>query len=135
MGFKGYHIRNIDNNKKLPTSLLQYGGNGYHSTPDIITDEDSYTDGDGETRRNPLPHTRSKVYLNTVEEVSESEKLVIQEVLNNPIIMNLEYWNDKAHDYKVGKFYMPEIDWKHKNINPITYEITYAGISVTLVEY
>lgn len=135
MRFQGYHIKNTDNNKKFPTSLLKHGGDGYHATPDIITDENSFTDGEGETRRNPLPHTRSKIYLNTIDDISESEKLSIQEVLNNHIIMNLEYWNDNSHSYKTGKFYMTEIDWKHKEIDPITYEITYSAISITLVEY
>lgn len=135
MRFQGYHIKNTDNNKIFPTSLLLSGGEGYHSTPDMITDKNAYSDGTGETHRNPLPHTKSKVYLNTVDEVSENEKLSIQEVLNNPIIMNLQYWNDKSHSYKTGKFYMTDIDWKHKNINPITYEITYSGISITLIEY
>lgn len=133
--FKGYYIKNLDNGKILPTYLLKAGGEGFHATPDIVQDKNSYTDGKGLTHRYPLPHTKSKIFINTVDDVSESEKLSIQEVLNDDIKMNLEYWNDKTHAYKTGVFYMPEIDWKHKNVDPDTYEITYSSISITLVEY
>ena len=135
MGFQGYHIKNTENEKIFPSSILKEGGEGYHATPDMIQDKNAYTDGIGETRRSPLPHTKSKVYLNTLDHIPEAIKLEIQAVLNNRLRMNLEYWNDNIHAYKTGKFYMTDIDWKHERIDPKTYEITYAGISITLIEY
>lgn len=135
MGFQGYYVKNMGNNKVFPTSLLKDGGEGYHGTPDIVSDKNDYTDGNGLTHRFPLPHTKSKLFLNTVDEVSETDKLVIQDVLSNDILMNLQYWNDKTHTYKTGNFYMPEIDWKHSKVNKKTYEITYAGVAITLIEY
>jgi len=49
--------------------------------------------------------------------------------------MNLEYWNENAHAYKTGVFYMTDIDWKHKDVDPVTYKITYASVTITLIEY
>lgn len=135
MAFQGYYIKNTGNGKILSTSILKDGGEGYHATPDIISDKNAYTDGTGLTHRSPLPHTKSKIFVNTIDIISEKQKLDIQQVLNNHILMKLEYWNDNSHNYKTGNFYMPEIDWRHARVDKKTNKITYAGISITLIEY
>lgn len=133
--FNGKYITNTANNKSIPLSLLKDGGEGYHAIVHIISDEDAYTDGENVTHRNPMKYTKAKVYLNTIDELTEAQKLQIQEVLNNPLLMNLTWWNDYTHDFQTDNFYMTEIEWKHKHVDKTTYAITYAGVSITLIAY
>ena len=59
--FKGYLIKVGDN--VFPNRFIKF--DTYKSNPNQLTDEDSYTDGNGELQRNILPHTRSKVVFST----------------------------------------------------------------------
>lgn len=129
MEFKGYFIRAGAN--KLPSYLL--AEEGYKTNPNIRSDLDSYTDGQGVLHRNILPHLRNKIWLKT-NELTYSEKLIIQSVFPDRDVANVEFWNDETNSYQTGKFYIPDIDFVTKRLDKGGKQI-YMPLEITLIEY
>lgn len=130
MAFNGYLIK--ANGIELNNSILAQ--NGYSSNPNMLTDKDSYTDGDGELHRTVLPHTRSKIYIKTTE-LTVDDKKHLQTVFPNRKLINVEYWNDEDEEYSTGQFYIPDIKWSIKRIDASTNERIYDAVDITLIEY
>jgi len=131
--FNGTYITNMSNNKSFPLDLLAEGG--WDATPHILGDDEAYTDAENETHRNIMKYTKAKINITTKDDLSESEKSQIMEVLNNPKLMSLKWWNDHIGNYRTDNFYMTEIAWKHKCVDKVTHAITYAAVTITLIAY
>lgn len=131
--FNGTYITNTKNNKSIPMELIADGG--WDATPHILGDDESYTDGENETHRNIMKYTKAKINITTKDDLTESEKNQIMEVLDDPKLMNLKWWNDYISNYRTDNFYMPEITWKHKSVDKVTKAITYASVTITLIAY
>lgn len=126
--FKGYLLKVGD--RVFPTELIALETWG--SKPDQRTDEDSYTNGNGELVRNILPHTRTSLYFETIDGLHLDEKIEIQSFFdrNNTVC---EYWNDEVNDYKQGKFYVADPEFPIKNITDT--DIIYGKIKFEIIQY
>lgn len=127
--FQGYLLK-IEG-KILPMKYIQT----YTVTPNQVQDMDSYRDVEGVLHREIVTHTPSKIEFTTPYLWLEDKK-IFQSFFpsrnQNPKIA-VEYWNDEGNDYKIGKFYMPDIQYqiyRVKNNN-----IQYQPFRVALIEY
>lgn len=126
--FLGYLIK--VGNTVFPTEYIAL--DSYNSSPDQRTDQDSYTDGNGELVRNILPHTRTKVTFNTIAGLHLADKIKIQELLKRDET-TLTYWNDETNTYKTGRFYIADPTYTIKQITDD--DIIYNAISFEIIEY
>lgn len=128
MDFDGWLIK--VNGTIFPNNLISYST--YKSTPNQITDLDSYTDEDGLLHRNPLPHLSSKIEFET-KPMWLPQKKQIQKLIPTRILLNVDYWNDEENQYNSGEFYVPDI------IYPIIWlqygSILYDKIRIAFIEY
>ncbi len=126
--FKGYLLKVGD--RIFPNEYIAYDSWG--SKPDQRTDEDSYTDGNGELVRNILPHTRTSMTFETIDGLHLDEKIDVQSFISRNS-MTCEYWNDEVNDYKRGKFYVADPEFTIKDINGN--DIIYNKIKFECIEY
>lgn len=48
-------------------------------------------------------------------------------------MVDVEYWDDENSDYSSGTFYLPDIEFKYKQLKEDG--IIYGGIRIALIEY
>lgn len=123
--YAGYLIKTAHG--KVPLSYFVY----YKSTPNQETDEDSYSDANGVTHRNILPHTKSSISFQTGP-LTKEEKEELQKHFPNRHRIVIEYWNEEDCRYTEGVFYIPPITYELKDASAIT--LLYKGISVEWIE-
>lgn len=130
--FRGYMIKVGE--KIFPTDWILM--DTYNSSPNQRTDEDSYTDGNGELQRNILPHTRTKVTFQTVPELHLEDKIAMQSFFNRDETI-LTYWNDETNQYVSGKFYIADPNFPIKRIvdDGENSDIIYNSITLEIIEY
>lgn len=126
--FKGYLIKVGD--RIFPNRFISL--ETWDSDPDQRTDEDSYTDGNGELVRNILPHTRTRLAFETIEELHLEEKIEMQSFFNRDDTI-MEYWNDEINDYISGRFYIADPRYPIKRIEDD--DIIYDKIPLEIIEY
>ena len=122
----------MTNNIVFNNDLLEE--DGYKSTPDIQQDKDSYTDDNGDTQRNILPHVKQKIWLKT-NELTAMQKRHIQTVFPSRTTVKLKFWNDEREAYVTTNFYIPDIEWTIRKIDKATNDRIYAPIEITLISY
>lgn len=126
--FLGYMLKVGDN--VFPTKFIAL--ESWDSSPDQRTDQDSYTDGNGELVRNILPHTRTKITFETPDELHLADKIELQSYLNRDST-TLEYWNDQTNSYVSGNFYIADPTFSIKRITDS--DIIYEKIKLEIIEY
>lgn len=126
--FKGYLLK--VGSTIFPNDYISLESWG--SKPDQRTDEDSYTDGNGELVRNILPHTRTSITFETIDGLHLDEKIEVQSFINRNNT-TCEYWNDEINDYKQGKFYVADPEFPIKNVTDN--DIIYGKIKFEIIEY
>lgn len=126
MGYKGYIIK--INGTAVPGAYIS----SYKSVPNRQQDKDSYTDNDGLTHRNILPHTKSTVEI-TTGILNLDEKKFIKNLFPAREYIELEYWNDDKGEYATGTFYMPDVEYEILDFNTET--IHYRPITFKFIEY
>lgn len=128
--FKGYLLKVGD--RIFPNRFISF--DTWDSSPDRRTDEDSYTDGNGQLVRNILPHTRSTLTFETVDELHLADKIELQSFFNRDDT-TLSYWNDEINDYISGRFYIADPNFLIKSVDEETCDIIYDKIKLELIEY
>jgi len=128
MAFLGYLLK--INGTIFPNKFIAI--DSYQSTPNQITDLDSYTDADGVLHRNTLPHTRTKTEFNTPY-LSLADKKTVQGFFSNRVSFTAEYWNDESNSYKTGKFYVPDLTFLIYSMTEN--DILYKPTRIALIEY
>lgn len=104
----------------------------YDSVPNGQTDLDTYTDGQGVTHRNILPHTKTTISFTTPPLYLE-DKIALTSLFPRRTKVNLEYWNDETNDYRKGEFYIPDISYEILTASSDT--IAYRPIRYEFIEY
>lgn len=148
-----------DSQKGLVAIATSYSGSSYqyekinfnwiqtdsiNSTPDQITDLDTYTNGDGYLKRTVLPHTRSKWEANTSilfeENVDEFIRLLQKgfgvkdgKCNKEERHLRLRYFNEWQHGYEAGHFYVPDITFSYKTL--LNDKLVYQPIRFAFIEY
>lgn len=128
MAFDGHYIK-VDG-VNFPNYLI--AENGYSNTPDIQTDKGSYVNGLGELIRTVLPVTRSTFKITTIDGFSIGSLLIMRAFFIPRTTQSIEYWNDEKQAYKTANFYVPEIEYIHKNqhnLSPIYKSLTLEFIA------
>ncbi len=131
-GFQGYMIKVGD--RIFPNKYILF--DTWSSNPDQRTDQDSYTDGNGKTVRNILPHVRTKVTFQTPPQLHLADKIEMQSFFNRDDT-TLTYWNDEKNEYVIGNFYMvdPQFPIRHVIDDGENSDIIYNSISIEIIEY
>lgn len=131
-GFEGYMIKVGE--KVFPNRFISFST--WSSAPDQRTDQDSYTDGNGELQRNILPHKRTKCTFQTPQGLHLADKIEMQSFFNRDDT-ELTYWNDETNSYETGKFYMVDPQFPINRVVEAGTEsdIIYNAISIEIIEY
>lgn len=128
--FKGYMLKVGD--RIFPNRFIAF--DSWNSSPNQRTDEDSYTDGNGQLVRNILPHTRSKFTFETVDGLCLEDKMEMQSFFNRDDT-TLSYWNDEINDYTSGRFYIADPNFPIKSVDEDSCDIIYNKITLEVIEY
>lgn len=113
----------------------------WKSTPNQRLENDPWTDMKGYLHRDTLPHYRTKIEFETVDDLTLEEKIKIQNVMNSSIInkqerkANITYWNDETNTYTNAKVYVPDIDFTINEIDKKRGMVFYSSIRIALIEY
>ena len=131
-GFEGYMIKVGDD--IFPNRFIALAS--WTTNPDQRTDQDSYTDGNGELQRNILPHVRTKVSFQTPSGLHLADKIELQSFFNRDET-TLVYWNDERNEYVEGRFYMVDPQFPIKQImgDGEVADIIYDSITIEIIEY
>lgn len=139
MAFGGYLVKlGGTNGTVIPLTYLKY--NTYKLTPDQMLDLDSTRDTTGVLHRTVLDHTATVVQVNVV-----SMEGADFDTLNTLIRANftnakersiyLEYFDPFTSSYKVGLFYMPDIQYTIRNVDADNLKINYSEFTLKFIEY
>lgn len=133
MAFEGWLLK--INGRLFPEKYIAHGS--YSSTPNQQQDEDSNTDSLGGLVRNVLPHTRTKIEWTTpmIHLAGKQEIQTFFPGSGGRIEANVEYWNDEDNAYATGVFYLPDIQFKYYDMDPVNKDIRYQPIRIALIEY
>lgn len=137
MGYKSFLFQ--FGNFIFPNEYIEF--DNYDIAPDQRQDLDSFTDGNGETHRNALEHTKSNITFTTIEMSGEAMAhilLSLQKEYINPeeTDANCVYFNPRLHDYKTGHFYLdPSVKFRIKKVDKEGTNIKYGSMQWIFVEY
>lgn len=114
---------------------------GWKSTPNQRLENDPWSDTKGYLHRDVLPHNRTKIEFETVDDLTLDEKIKCQSVMNSAITNKSErkakitYWNDETNTYENANVYIPDIDFTINEIDKKRNMVFYASIRIALIEY
>lgn len=128
MAFAGYLVK-IDATP-FPNKFIAL--ESYQVTPDQLTDEDDYLDGDGKLHRNVLPHDRTKAEFNTPP-INQADNAELQALFPNTVSMAATLWNPRTGAYEAGTYYVPDITFEIYDITAT--DIKYKPIRIAFIEY
>ena len=122
----------------IPLSDIRY--DTHQTTPNQALDLDSYRSETGVLIRNVLSHTVTKIELNTPSMTNlQWEELwdIIKAGFNNMAErkLKLKYYDQMNATYKTGWFYVPDVQFKIRNIDEANGIINYNEIRIAFIEY
>lgn len=137
MGFEGYLLK--FGTKEFPLELIDH--ESWKTTPNQRQELDAWTDGDGVLIRDTAPHTRTKIEFETKNDLTLSEKIRIQSVINSSVSdqqqrkAKITYWNDETNAYTEATVYVPDITFEISEVDRQRNNIYYKKIRIALIEY
>ncbi len=137
MGYKQYLFQ--FGNFIFPNKYIKF--DSYDIAPDQRQDLDSFTDGDGETHRNALSHTKTNVTFTTnpmPEKAMDSilSNLEANYINPNETDANCTYFNPRKRGYASGHFYLdPSVKLRIKKVDDDGKSIQYNETQWTFIEY
>lgn len=139
MAYSGYLIK--VGSWTFPTKYIRY--DTYKITPNQRIDLDSSVTTSGTLWRQVLPHTRTKVEFD-VPMMTLTEQQEIMTNLRAAWAANgttlqrecqVTYYDMETDTYKTMNCYMPDIDWKIRNVKDTTpYQINYDETRLAFIE-
>lgn len=133
--FQGYLLK--FGSEVFPNKYLDFDNQA--STPNQRAEAEAYVDANNELHRITLPKYRTKIEYNTIDDLSLSDKIAIQNVLSQGLIDSVQrkylvtYWNDETNSYETSNFYIPDTTFQIKKIT--SDNIIYRSFKLTLIEY
>ena len=122
----------------LPLKYMRY--NTYSCEPAQRLDLDSTRDLTGVLHRNVLAHTATVIKF-TVPHLTNAEHDTLLDLLRANMsnthtkTITLYYWNDEVHDYRTGVFYIPDLTFPIRSVDPIKNTILYGEFELQFIEY
>ena len=114
---------------------------GYKCTPDQRQDKDSYRDGEGVLHRNVLGNVATTLELTTIDGMSMTDMQAFMNALRTGMTNDAErkvvltYWNDERMSYCTDTFYMPDMTFEHRNVDPTTNTPIYKSVTFKFIGY
>ena len=139
MAYSGYLIK--VGTWTFPLKYIKY--ETYKITANQRIDLDSTVTTQGYLWRQVLPHTRTKVefdvpYMNMADQQTIMTNLRAAWAANGTTLQReciVTYYDPETNDYKTMNCYMPDIDWKIRNIdNNAPYNINYSETRLAFIE-
>ena len=133
--FQGYLLK--FGSEVFPNKYLDFDNQA--STPNQRAEAEAYVDANNELHRITLLKYRTKIEYNTIDDLSLSDKIAIQNVLSQGLIDSVQrkylvtYWNDETNSYETSNFYIPDTTFQIKKITADN--IIYRSFKLTLIEY
>lgn len=121
----------------LPNEFIVY--DTYVSTPNMRLDLDSKRDTLGHMHRNVLAHTVTEIDF-TVPPLNNLKHNYLLDLIHRNMSdthrkeIVLYYWDDENHDYKTGKFYVPDMKFKIRRIDEKKNLIEYDELELSFIE-
>lgn len=139
MAYAGYLIK--VGSWTFPTKYIRY--DTYKITPNQRIDLDSTVTTNGDLWRQVLPHTRTKIEFD-MPMMTMSDQVTIMTNLRAAWSANgttlqrecqVTYYDMETDSYKTMNCYMPDIDWKIRNVKDTSpYEINYDETRLAFIE-
>lgn len=115
----------------------------YSSTPDQMQDLDSHVTSTGYLKRKVMPHTRSKIELNTGILTMAQKNQIVNLILTGTSLsdgkcsrnkrhVRLRYYDELTDGYSEGTFYVPDITFQYKLA--LNGEPLYQPIRIAFIE-
>jgi hypothetical protein len=132
--FRGFFLSS-NNRGIFPEKYINWAS--YKSTPNSVSELDSYVNTNNKLIRKVAKNTRSKIEFNTIP-INDVELAEIWEWLKGNMSNTLEKklniiaWNEQDHEYQNYEVYVPDISYvaKRHDANHIYYEsVRFAFIS------
>ncbi len=107
MAYSGYLFK--FGNYKIPNKYILW--DSYTTNPNQRQDLGSYTDANGLTHRNAIPHTKTQVQFTTRRMPENIMKDIMESIVDNYINVkerdaNCTYYDTEHFQYKTGRFYI-----------------------------
>ena len=140
MAFAGYLLKLIAANGTKTEISLKYIRYDTYSVERNVMDLDPTRDLAGQLHRNPLSHTADKVEFETPSmDNTQVQALmsIIRAKYRNPLEKDvmLEYYEPESDSYKTGHVYVPDINFKMRNVDSAHNKINYDQIRIAFIEY
>jgi len=139
MAYAGYLIK--VGSWTFPTKYIKY--ETYKISPNQRIDLDSSVSTDGYLHRQVLPHTRTKVefdmpYMSYSDQTTIMTNLRAAWAANGTTLQRecvVEYYDMETDTYKTMNCYMPDIDWKIRNVKDTApYQVNYSETRLAFIE-
>ena len=112
----------------------------YKISPAQRQDLDSFVDAQGYLNRNVLPHTRSKIEINTIY-MDNTKMAELWGIIRSHYTSELErkvpltYYRQDTDDYASGSFYVPDPQFPIHRIDREHNKIYYDSMTLKFIEY
>ena len=136
MAYNGYLLK--VGNYTVPLTTIKY--ETYKITPDQRLDFNSTRSTDGVLHRNAVSHTASKIEYETPPMDSVKQAALMSGFRNawtsyKERKCTVTYFDPETNDYKVGTFYMPDIQWIIRNVDNDRGIVNYNQTRIAFIEY
>lgn len=133
MAYNGYYFQWGD--FIFPMKYMEWGT--YDTAPNQEQSLDAYTDEDGVTHDNILPHTKTEIKFNTLpmseEKWAELMGNMTRNYLSGKRNAYCVYWDMEHCQYKTGHFYLDKSF--RANANVVNGKLRYGKTTWTFIEY
>ena len=136
MAFNGYLLRISG----TPFPMKYIKAEGYIITPNQRMESEAKRAVTGLLHRTTVEHTASKIEF-TTPNLTNVDIDAMMTIFRNAWSsqaerkLTLEYYDVETNGYKTGEFYMPDIKWEIKRVDPERNRIVYNEARVAFIEY
>ena len=139
MAFNGYLIKvGGSSGTELPMKYIKL--DGYSITPNQRMETEAKRDATGVLHRTTVSHTASKIEFNTPNITNKDVDNMMTLFRTNwssslERKLKLQYYDMESDSYKVGDFYMPDIQFQISRIDKTNNIIYYQETRIAFIEY
>lgn len=138
MSYQGWLIKFTDTDTLFPHELI--AADTYQSTPLQRTEIKAYRDNNSLLHRVTSPNYKTKLKFQTLE-LTLAQMQRIRNILNAAFInsqqrkLRVTYWDDELLSYRTMTAYMTDTTYDVSVIKRNPYDIRYAPLTLTFIEY
>ena len=136
MAYSGYLLKFDKTNFIFPKKHIEW--DSYKSKPGQRQSLDAYTDLDGVTHDNALPHTKTEISFDTLPMSEKEWENLMKNVRTNYLVpeardLNITYFDFEQCIYRSGHFYLDKSF--QASANEVGGSLHYKGTSWLFIEY